>query len=151
MNMNYRVAQLADVPAILPLMQAYYLHDRLPFDAPHIRGGLETLLQNPALGRVWIFESAGRAVGYLALTFGFTLEAAGREAYVDEFFVDEAFRGSGIGERVLKQVIAECPALEVKLLRLEVTRHNDRAMNLYKRLGFEDWGRFLLALQIRGA
>ncbi len=37
----------------------------------------------------------GTAAGYAALTFGFSLEVGGRDAFIDELFLIEAARGKG--------------------------------------------------------
>ena len=34
-------------------------------------------------------EAAGKAVGYAAVTFGYSLEFGGRDAFLDEFFLSE--------------------------------------------------------------
>src|SRR5262249_62154699 len=56
---------------------------------------LRELLTSPAVGRVWLVEAAGSAVGYIVLTFGFSLEYGGRGGFVDGVFVVLSWGGGG--------------------------------------------------------
>jgi GNAT superfamily N-acetyltransferase len=80
----------------------------------------------------------------LALTFGFSFEYGGRDAFIDEFFIKEGFRGKGIGKLVLK--LLEPLALEagVQTLHLEVEPHNSAGNQLYLNAGFKSNDRILL-------
>ena len=44
------------------------------------------MLGDPRLGRLFAIDDDGSVVGYLVLTFGFSLEFGGRNAVVDELF-----------------------------------------------------------------
>jgi ribosomal protein S18 acetylase RimI-like enzyme len=137
-----RNATQQDLPVLLDdLMPGYYEHDRLEFSRDRMEPALRELLQDPKLGRLWMIEERSQVVGYLALVFSFSLECYGREAYVDELYILPAHRGRGLGSQALKEVIGVCPELDIRLLRLEVTQHNQSAKDLYLRLGFEDHGR----------
>ena len=47
------------------------------------------------------------------------------------------FRGQGLGRKLLEATIAAAFALGLTRIELEVRQHNERAMALYKRLGFQ--------------
>jgi diamine N-acetyltransferase len=83
-------------------------------------------------------------VGYVVLSFDFSLEYGGKNAWIDELFIRPELRGKGIGSKALDfavQVARECGA---KVLHLEVNRGNP-AIHLYRRHGFEDHNRALLS------
>lgn len=147
---NFRMAALSDIGTLLELMPLYYEADHLPYDAERARRAVTALLSDPGHGRIWLIEPAadGRAAGYLALAFGFSLEFGGREAFVDELFVREGSRGAGIGSAAIRHAIAECRREGVVVIRLEVTPTNPRALKLYAALGFRDYGRSLLAFPL---
>jgi GNAT superfamily N-acetyltransferase len=42
------------------------------------------------------------AVGYIVLTFGYSLEYLGRDAFIDEFYLRESYRGRRWGRRTLE-------------------------------------------------
>lgn len=62
------------------------------------------------------------------------------ECHITNIAVLEKHRGYGIGERLLKEGIELCKALEVRLMTLEVRVSNEVAKNMYRKLGFQDGG-----------
>ena len=105
---------------------------------------VQPLLDDPALGRLWLIDVEGEAVGYIALCFGYSIEFAGRDAFVDEFFIDAAHRGRGLGRAVLERLVAAASAFNVRALHLEVARDNARAARLYGAAGFESRAKYHL-------
>lgn len=138
-------ATLADEPVLRELMEEFYAHERLVFDAERTLGAVRTLVADPNLGRVWLFYVDGEVVGYTVVTVCFSLEFAGRYALVDELYVREGHRGRGIGSRALALAAEACRALDVAAVRLEVDVDNTRAMALYRRLGFALQERFMMS------
>jgi ribosomal protein S18 acetylase RimI-like enzyme len=138
-------ATLAEEPVLRELMVEFYAHEGLVFDAVRTLGAFRTLVADPNLGRVWLFYVDGDVVGYTAVTVCFSLEFAGRYALVDELYVREAYRGRGIGARALALATEACRDLDVAAVRLEVDTWNTRAMDLYRRLGFELQERFMMS------
>ena len=139
------VACPADEAALLPLVRAYHAFEDVDLSDAQRRAALGPLLApDSSFGRVWLIRSAGRTVGYAAVCFGYSIEFAGRDAFLDELFVEEAARGRGIGRAVLALVQQQCAALGVGALHLEVARDNTRARRLYEALGFEPRERFHL-------
>ncbi len=76
-------------------------------------------------------------MGYIALCFGYSIEFAGHDAFVDKLFVEEAFRGRGFGRADFQLATEEAARMGIKAPHLEVARNNDRAGALYRSLGFE--------------
>ena len=85
----------------------------------------------------------GRA-GYLILTFGFSLEYGGRDAFIDEFFIATPHRGRGLGKAALEEVARLAPGLGVHAIHLEVADNNHGAESLYSRQGFYRHNRRLM-------
>ena len=140
-----RLATPADHERLLPLVRELWRHERLDWDAARTPAALARLLGDASLGRVWIAEDGAHAVGYLALCFGYSLEFLGRDAFVDELYVDEAQRGRGIGTALLEAAEAACGELGVGALHLEVDDTNPRAHAHYLRFGFEAHARALMS------
>lgn len=108
------------------------------------RAAVAPLLVDDRLGAVWAIDEQGKWIGYIALTWGYSIEMQGRDAFIDELFIRAAHRGRGIGTRVLEAAKARAVALGIRALHLEVDRHNAAAQALYDKLGFELRGRFSL-------
>jgi ribosomal protein S18 acetylase RimI-like enzyme len=99
---------------------------------------------HPEFVRGWLLEFESQTVGYVVLTFGFSLEYGGLDAYVDELFVKPEFRGRGFASQALGFLTLECQKLNVVALHLEVDANNHTAKSLYAKLGFESTARELL-------
>src|SRR2546426_9801736 len=82
------------------------------------------------------------------LTLGYSLEYRGRDAFVDELFVDENRRRQGIGRKAMQFLERACRDLEVRALHLEVERPNVGAQVLYRKFGFVDHDRYLMTKHI---
>jgi GNAT superfamily N-acetyltransferase len=80
----------------------------------------------------------------VVLTFGFSFEYGGRDAFIDELYLEAAHRGKGIGGLTIDFVSEQAKVLGVKALHLEVERHNDWGNRLYRKKGFGGNERHLL-------
>ena len=145
MEPSFRIGTDSDADLLLQLMREYYAFDRHPFDLERARVALTGLLRNPTLGRVWLVCEGETVVGYIVLTFGYSLELLGRDAFVDEFFLLESYRGKGWGRKTMQFVEQAAHELDVHAIHLEVTRHNAGAQRFYPKLGFVDRGHHLMS------
>ncbi len=143
MQIQIHLAQIEDIETLLELMKAYYAFDRLHFDERNARFALNQMIGDENLGSLWIISYNGQEVGYIAITFGFSLEFGGQDAFIDEFFILEGFRGKGIGTSVLGLVEPILKELKVNALHLEVDRDNVAAQKYYQAQGFERRERFI--------
>jgi ribosomal protein S18 acetylase RimI-like enzyme len=141
----HRQAGPADAEQLLPLIASYYAHDHLHFDQARIREGLQFLLADPAVGRIYLLESHGAAVGYTLFTFGFDLEFGGRLALLTDLYVQPAFQRRGFGMATLRFLEHLLPTLGVGALELQVERANLPAQALYRAFGFQALDRLPLS------
>jgi ribosomal protein S18 acetylase RimI-like enzyme len=145
---TFRPATHADIDALLPLMRDFYSFEKLPWDAPRTRRLLNNLISDPRLGRVILIHSAAAPpptlIGYLVLTFGFSLEFHGRNALLDEFYIAPSHRSAGIGSQALDHAIALLRDEGIAALHLEADHFNDRGHAFYLRHGFRDHPRHLM-------
>lgn len=63
------------------------------------------------------------------------------EAGVFAVWVAPQARGRGVGDALLRAVVSHAAAIGIRRLVLDVGDHNEPAMRLYQRLGFEPTGR----------
>ena len=148
-NPTYLAAQLSDIATLLNFMQAYYALDHLPIDREGAGAALKGILQDGSLGEVWLIQADNQSIGYVVLTLGYSLEFLGRDAFVDELYIQADYRRQGIGSKTLTFIQERCQALGVKALHLEVERENTQAQAVYRKVGFEDHDRYLLTKWIR--
>jgi GNAT superfamily N-acetyltransferase len=134
---QFRVAVESDADLLLDFMQSYYAFDGHGFDREKARAALVPLLRDANFGRAWLILNAGSAVGYIVICFGYSLEWLGRDAFVDEFYLREEYRGRGWGQKVMAFLEDAARDLSVHALHLEVVDGNDVAGHLYRKLGFQ--------------
>ncbi|HET8846033.1 MAG TPA: GNAT family N-acetyltransferase [Ktedonobacteraceae bacterium] len=143
-EMHFRPAHAADIDLLLDLMQQFYAIDQYAFDKLSARQALRTLIEDASLGRLWII-SQREVVGYVAITFGYSLEFHGRTATIDELFLLANYRYQGIGAETLRFVFAQCRQLGIRSLHLEVEFSNAAGQALYRKMGFESYNqRYLM-------
>lgn len=144
MEITFKIADHLDTEILVQLIREFHEFEHLPFDEGTIRSLLAKLLKKDYLGRVWLIQQGRDALGYIVLTFGYSLEFLGRDAFIDELYIRESHRGQGIGTRALQFVEKMCPSLGIQALHLEADRKNTTAQGFYRKVGFEDHDRYLM-------
>ena len=146
----FKPATSDDVETLLVMMRDLYAHDGLaPLDEGVARRALLGVIGDGTLGRVFLILRANEVAGYAVLTFGYSLEFHGRDAFVDEIYLRPEYRGLGIGKRALQFLTEVCIAEGVNALHLEVERENTSAQMVYRKFGFEDHDRYLMTKWLR--
>ena len=135
-----------DVPRLVALMKEFYAESATPFDPTAAARAFEALLFDDRLGKVWLIQAGGDDVGYAVVTFSYSMEFSGPNAFLDDVFIRSAFRGAGLGTAALAEVRAFCVERGVRALHLETGRDNVAAQALYRRAGFVTTDRQLLTL-----
>ncbi|MEQ8659602.1 MAG: GNAT family N-acetyltransferase, partial [Gammaproteobacteria bacterium] len=93
---------------------------------------------------LWLVHYGTDVAGYVAICPGYSIEFAGCDAFVDEFYLVPARRGQGGGRAVLELVKQAARAQGIRALHLEVARDNARARRLYSACGFDARERYVL-------
>ena len=143
-RLELAVVIAADLPLLEQFVRAYYLEGGHTFREDRQPAALAALVNGEPFGRGWLITIGARPVGYVVLTWAFSIEAGGREACVDEFYLVPEVRNCGLGSHALTLVEAEAQDLAVQRIFLEVERHN-RVIGLYRRAGYVDHDRFLMS------
>ena len=108
---------------------------------------LAELIDHPEYGGAWIVAADGEIAGYVVVTACYSLEFHGRFGLLDELFVEERWRGKGVGAAALAFVDEQCRARGWKAVRLEVHFENAGARELYQRSGYHIDERNLMTKQ----
>ncbi|MEV5878619.1 ribosomal protein S18-alanine N-acetyltransferase [Streptomyces sp. NPDC052101] len=87
-----------------------------------------------ATRRYLVAEGEGRIVGYAGLT------SSGDQADVQTIAVARDHQGTGLGGRLLAELLSAATAFECHEVLLECRVDNVRAQKLYERFGFEPIG-----------
>src|SRR5215471_601710 len=142
---DFKLATSDDIETLIVMMRDLYAHDGpAPLDEAIARRALLGVIDDNTLGRVFLILLANEVAGYAVLTFGYSLEFHGRDAFVDEIYLRGEYRGQGIGKRALQFLTEVCAENGVNALHLEVERENTSAQAVYRKFGFEDHDRYLM-------
>ncbi len=144
---NARLATLADLETVLALHRDFFAEDGYAFREEESRANLARLLEDSGLGRVFVVEE-GAVVGYLVLTFGFSLEFHGDNAVVDELYIAPGHRGRGLGPQALAAAEAACRERGIRAVHLLVERYKTEVQELYRRVGFVAYDRVIMSKEI---
>ncbi|MBQ9849345.1 MAG: GNAT family N-acetyltransferase [Clostridia bacterium] len=96
----------------------------------------DAALEIPEFVKGYLFECDGKAAGYAVVSMKFETEVGGMAAWIEELFVEEEFRGFGIGTAFFDFLSNEIKG-KARRIRLEVGEDNTDAVRLYESLGFE--------------
>jgi len=144
MQLDLIAVEEPDIQVLLSLMSAYYNFEQLEFDQDKARMAVKRLISDGRSGKIWLINFRGDSIGYVAVTFGFSLEFGGKDAFIDEIFILDPYRRKGIGTMVLKLVEIYLKNDQVMALHLEVDRKNHKAKHFYRSQGFESRERYHL-------
>lgn len=99
---------------------------------------------SPENDRIWMAEYNNKIVGCVAI-----IHQPNEEAQLRWFLLDPAFRGLGIGKKLLTSAVDFCKEKKFKNVFLLTTSLQDKALQMYKMAGFElteseevkEWGK----------
>lgn len=132
-----RRAVPSDGAALRGLIAEFYVADQHPYDEDVVMRGLAPLLTDDTYGQVWVVSAGGASdepEGYAVVTWGWSLEAGGRECILDELFVRR--QGHGIGRVLVHHALVEAEKAGASRMFLETEAHNSRVRGFYGELGF---------------
>lgn len=131
------LAAINDLEKLLPLVASFHTHHGIEKSDDERIAALVPLLEGIPHGVAYLIGPRRAPVGYIVISFGYSVELGGIDAFVDEFFIRERVRGRGMGSEVLSTLLPALSQHGVKALHLEVATDNDRAQRLYQRAGFK--------------
>ena len=136
MSAALHLAGPEDLERLLPMVAACHEEDGRARDEAHRRGGVQPLLDGSPLGAVYLIGPRKAPVGYIVVSFGWSLEFGGMDGCVDEFWIRPNVRGRGMGSEVLSALLPALEGAGLKALHLEAGGENPRARTLWTRHGF---------------
>ncbi len=87
---------------------------------------------------VLVAEVEGNVVGYiLAFINSYTFRKVNPIAEVENMFIDEEYRRSGIGSKLMAELKKIAKERGVRRLKVEAVAQNAKAINFYRSCGFE--------------
>ncbi|MEL7253545.1 MAG: GNAT family N-acetyltransferase [Pseudomonadota bacterium] len=123
--------------AVAKLVTDFHAEEGIDMSDTDRAAAIMPLLEGSPHGAIYLAGPARAPVGYLALSFAWSIHMGGLEALVDELYIRPGVRGRGIGTEILHGLPTQLASMGLKALHLDVHRDNTRARKLYEKLGFE--------------
>jgi len=142
-----QISQL-DIPEVVAMMEDFYAIDNYPINKERSISLLEEFITDNALGKGWRIMHNRHTTGYLIMTFVFNFEYGGKIAFLDELYIKPEFRDLGLAKAAVDFIITDAKQSGLKLIYLEVEKHNTAARHLYLDKSFVLHGRDILKLKL---
>lgn len=147
-DFRIRAATIDDVPLILhfiiELARYEKMEDRVVANEARVR---ETLFGAKRSAEVLIGEEDGRAAGFALFFENYSTFLARPGIYLEDLFVDPAFRGRGYGKALLARLAQIAMERECGRVEWAVLDWNKPAIDFYKAIGansVDEWTIFRL-------
>ncbi len=126
------------------LVSAFHEEEGIDLDDEARRAGIAPLLDGSPHGAAYLIGPPRAPIGYLVITFGWSLEFGGLDGFIDEIYVRPGVRGRGIASETLHTLPRALAGAGLKALHLEVDRNNAQTQRLYKKAGFRARSDYML-------
>lgn len=135
MNTEIRYIEEKDRQEVLKMMRIFYTSEAVLSNGSEeiYNSDITNCINDNPYVEGYIFESNNKIQGYGMLAKSFSTEFGKQCIWVEDIYIKEEYRGLGIGSCFLKFVEKKYPN---SILRLDVEDENERAVNVYKKCGF---------------
>ncbi len=125
-----------DEAFVLDCMREFYASDAVSTDGSEeiFRADVAECVGDSPYAEGYVFRFGGEYAGYGMLAKSYSTEFGKPVVWIEDVYVLKDFRGEGIASKFFAFVGEKYPHA---LLRLEAEPYNERAVKLYKELGFE--------------
>ncbi len=144
MTTALHLARPDHIEALLPLVAAFHDESAIAQSEETRRVAILPLLEGSPLGAIYLIGPQRAPIGYIIITFGWSVEFGGMDAFVDELYIRPAVRGRGIATEVLSALPRALGQAGVQAIHLELDQDNAAAQKLYTRSGFRPRERYML-------
>jgi GNAT superfamily N-acetyltransferase len=142
-GLEIRQASADDVPVILSFIRKLADYERLSHEAVATEDSLrETLFGAPSIAEVAIGYFENHPVGFVLFFHNYSTFLGRPGIYIEDLFVDEAFRRRGFGAALLHHVAQLAKQRKCGRLEWSVLDWNEPAIQFYRKLGavpMSDW------------
>jgi ribosomal protein S18 acetylase RimI-like enzyme len=137
MSLKFETATQKDLPRLVELLGILFESEaEFSADAGKQSNALQALLSDPVKGRIFVARDGREVVAMASLLYTISTAEGGKAALFEDLVVAPDHRKRGIGEALLKHVIAHARAEGVLRITLLTDMQNERAQAMYRRVGF---------------
>ncbi len=130
-------ATAADLDALADLLaELFTLESDFTPDRTKQLAALQTILDNPALGRLFVLKTHGAVIGMANALITVSTAEGGRVVLLEDVVLKRECRGQGLGRRLIEHVFAWAAQAGMTRATLLADRDNAAALAFYRQLGF---------------
>jgi GNAT superfamily N-acetyltransferase len=135
----------ADLPDLLPLMRGYCDFYGVDPSDDDLLAMCRALIADPEREGIQLIarDDGGRAIGFATIFWTWSTLSGSRIGVMNDLFVAEAARGSGIAEELIAACAERCRERGATSLEWTTALDNHRAQRLYDRVGAQRDERWL--------
>jgi GNAT superfamily N-acetyltransferase len=135
-----RLAGKGDAAALTRLFAAFrdWWEREHPADAA-IAEGVDRLLGDPDSDLLLALGEDGEPAGFAAVRYRYVVWVDGEECELEDLFVDDSARGSGLGRALVQAAVERARARGCRRMQLNTNEANPAAVALYESAGFSAW------------
>ncbi len=140
--MEVRDALLQDLPRIVEIYNSTVQSRMVTADTEpvSVESRVSWFHQHvPGSRPLWMVVEQNEVIGWVAIHSFYGRPAYQATAEIS-IYLDESFRGKGLGKKVLSKTEAACKDIGIKNLIGYIFAHNIPSVNLFLRSGFSEWG-----------
>ena len=145
---SLHLATSEDLPKLLPLVASFHESQGFETTADHQHEAIAPLLEGSPHGAVWLIGPRRAPVGYVVVSFGWSVEFGGMDAVVDELFIRNAVRKRGMGGEALDSLAKALKDGGIRALHLEARKDNETLLKFYARARFQARDGYVLMSRI---
>jgi len=139
MNVRIDFAATADLPQLADLLaELFTLEIDFKPDREKQLRGMRLILDNPALGRLFVLRDGERVLGMANALITVSTAEGARVLLLEDVIVRRELRGNGLGRKLLEHVFDWAAALGITRVTLLADKGNAAALDFYRKLGFDD-------------
>ncbi|OAN75408.1 acetyltransferase [Sulfitobacter sp. EhC04] len=121
---------------LVALVAAFHAEEGIVMTDEARHKGVAPLLDGIPHGAAYLIGPPRAPIGYIVITFGWSVEFGGLDAIIDELYIRPGVRGRGIASEALIALPRALAGGGLRAIHLEVDNTNEAAKKLYRRAGF---------------
>ena len=135
--MEIRKIADADREFVIDMMRRFYNSPAVITNGSEkiFAANVDACIKDSSFVEGYVFVVDEKVIGYGMLVKSFSTEFGGECIWIEDIFIEENFRGKGIGTQFMN---FSRKKYSDKILRLETEHDNFKAINLYKNFGFKE-------------
>lgn len=129
---------IEDLNSLLELVEEFYESSAVDHIIPinnFINCFNEIINKNPFVRGLVLTNQDNKPIGYAQLSFTYSSEVDGLVVLIEELYINSIYRNQGYGKKLLEYIKLEYQD-KANRLKLECTKTNTNALNLYYSLDF---------------